>query len=48
MAQEVRWRGRATKVYVFNQQISTDDCFSVRVTAKYSRIVSDTGDGGLR
>ena len=41
MAQQVRRRGRATKVDVFNQQIGSDDCFFARRAAKDSGVVSD-------
>jgi hypothetical protein len=47
VAQQVRRRRRATKVDVFNEQINADDGFFIRVAAKDSRVVSDTGDGGL-
>ena len=44
MAQEVRRRGGATKVDVFNEQVSGDDCFFTRGAAKHCGIVADARD----
>ena len=48
MAQQVRWRGGASKVDVFNEQIGSDDGFFAGCAAKDRSIVSDASNKRFR